>query len=276
MELSTILLPVLCLGSMGLVFGVGLGFAGVKFKVEEDERLPLLREALPGANCGGCGFPGCDGFATAVIEGKAQPNGCPVGGTASALRIGEILGVMVDAAERKVAFVKCGGNCDKSASQYTYDGMNDCTAAMHLAAGGSKSCTYGCLGSGSCVTACKFDAITIVDGIAAVDHEKCSACGMCTAACPKKLIELIPFKSDVQVACNSLDNGKIVRSHCSVGCIGCKLCVKACGDDAIHVDRMLASIDYQKCTGCNECAKKCPTSVIIAKGFIKEAKEKVV
>lgn len=274
MELTTILYPVLTLGVMGVVFGVGLGYAGVMFRVEEDPNLPLILEALPGANCGGCGFPGCSGFAAAVIEGKAKPNGCPVGGADSTLKICEVLGIKAEIKEREVSFVKCAGNCNQATFRYEYFGVDDCNAAAHLAGGGSKSCAYGCLGGGSCVRACKFDAIHIVDGIALVDKEKCTACTMCVKACPNNLIELVPYSATVKVACGSKDTGKVVRSHCTVGCIGCKACTKVCNDDAIHVEDNLARITYDKCTHCNECVKKCPMYTIQSETFVKERKEK--
>lgn len=260
--MSVILLSIAALGGMGLLFGVGLSYAGVKFKVEEDPLLPQVLEALPGANCGGCGFAGCAAFADAVINGKAAPNGCPVGGANTAAKIGELLGISVTASERLCAFIKCAGGCSESSFRYQYHGMNNCGAAMQLAAGGSKNCTFGCLGGGSCEAVCEFGAINMTDGIAWVDNEKCTACGQCVKACPKKLIELVPYKSKTRVACNSRDNGKTVRANCSVGCIACKMCEKACQYDAAHVKDLLAEIDYAACVQCNACVEKCPTKCI--------------
>ncbi len=272
MDMSIILNSVMSLGAMGLLFGLGLGYASLKFKVEEDPNLPLIREALPGANCGGCGFPGCDGLANAIVKGEAKPSDCPVGGAETNIKICEILGIKPEIKERQVSFVKCAGNLHKSNFRYEYFGMQDCNAASHLAGGGSKSCPYGCLGGGSCVRACKFDALHIVDGIALVDKEKCTACGMCVKSCPKNLIELIPYASQVKVACSSKDPGKLVRGFCTVGCIGCKMCQKACGVEAIAVNDNLAAIDYSKCTACNDCVKKCPMSTIQSETFVKEPK----
>jgi Na+-translocating ferredoxin:NAD+ oxidoreductase RNF subunit RnfB len=259
-----VLYAVFILGGMGLLFGLGLSVAAIKLKVETDPRLPLLREALPGANCGGCGYAGCDAFAEALLAGKASSSGCPVGGAKSAQMIGQILGVPVTIVGRQNAFVRCGGCKSKSSFRYDYQGLNDCKAAMQLAGGGSKACVYGCLGVGSCKAACQFGAIEIVDGIAIVDREKCTACTMCVKACPKKLIAMTPYANSVHVACISKDPGKDVRKVCKAGCLGCKLCEKACAFDAVHVKDNFASIDYAKCTQCGECVKKCPAKCITA------------
>ncbi|MDR2650283.1 MAG: RnfABCDGE type electron transport complex subunit B [Clostridiales bacterium] len=260
---TALLVPALLLGGMGLLFGLGLGFAAIKFRVDTDPRLSLIREALPGANCGGCGYAGCEAFAEAALKGEAKPNGCPVGGEASAKRIGEILGVSVEVPERRRAFIRCVGCESKSTFRYDYFGLYDCNAVMQLAGGGSKSCAYGCLGVGSCRAACQFDAISMVDGIAVVDPEKCTACGMCVKACPKHLIRMVPYKNKIHVACHSEDNGRDVRKNCKVGCIGCRLCEKACAYDAVHVKNNYASVDYAKCTQCGACVAKCPSKCII-------------
>lgn len=260
--MNLILNSMLTISGMGLLFGAGLGFAGKKFHVEEDINIVLVRAALPGANCGGCGFLGCDDLAKAIVNGSAKPNSCPVGGNECSQKISDILGIEAIIQAKQVSFVKCNGGSSKSTFLYDYYGINDCASIIQLAGGGSKSCTYGCLGGGSCVNACMFGAITIIDGIAFIDKEKCTACGKCIAACPKKIIELVPYSNDVLVVCNSKDNGKTVRSHCTVGCIGCKMCEKVCEFDAIHVDNFLAKIDYDKCTMCNACALKCPSKTI--------------
>ncbi|MDR1665147.1 MAG: RnfABCDGE type electron transport complex subunit B [Clostridiales bacterium] len=261
--MSTILLSVLALGGMGLLFGVGLSYAGIMFKVEEDPRLGEIKDALPGANCGGCGYAGCAALAEAILAGTAAPNACPVGGEASAKAIGAILGVEVTVQERQCAFVKCGGDRNKSSFRYTYQGLNSCGAAMQLAAGGAKNCAYGCLGGGSCEAVCAFGAISMVNGIALVDNEKCTACGKCVKECPKKIIELAPYKNKTRVACSSRDNGKTVRANCTVGCIACKICEKNCEYGAVHVNELLAAVDYEKCTQCNVCAEKCPMKCIV-------------
>ncbi len=260
--MNIVLMSILSIGGIGIVFGLILGYAGEKLKVEQDPKIGEVRDALPGANCGGCGFAGCDAFAGAVAEGKAPINGCPVGGSSCAAKLAEIMGVEASNEKRKVAFVKCVGDCEKAVDKYEYDGMADCNAMAVLANTGNKSCTYGCLGGGSCVRKCNYDALSIVNGIAYVDTDKCVGCTMCVAACPKSIIEMKYYDSRVKVACNSKDNGKVVKSHCSVGCIGCKICTKQCEFDAIHVEDNLAKVDYDKCTLCEKCVEKCPTKVI--------------
>ena len=265
MNPMNIISPILSIGGLGVVFGACLGIASEVFKVDEDPRIGEVLEALPGANCGGCGFPGCGGCASAIVAGTAPVNACPVGGAAVADKIGTIMGIEASSAEPVAAFVKCGGTCEKAKSKYEYFGINDCNMAVQLAGQGSKECSYGCLGLGSCVKACGFDAIHIVDGIAKVDTEKCVACGKCVTACPKHIIELLPVKKKVKVQCSSKDVGKTVMQSCSVGCISCKICEKNCPFDAIHVIDNLAVIDYDKCKACGICANKCPKGVLTGK-----------
>jgi ferredoxin len=181
------------------------------------------------------------------------------------MKLGEILGVPVTIKGRQNAFNRCGGCESKSTFRYDYRGLKDCKAAMQLAGGGSKSCVYGCLGVGSCKVQCQFGAITMVDEIAVIDPDKCTACGRCVKACPKKLIVMVPSINAVHVACNSKDPGREVRKNCKVGCIACKLCEKACEFNAINVKDNLASIDYAKCTQCGACVKKCPSKCIIVR-----------
>ncbi|MDR2939116.1 MAG: RnfABCDGE type electron transport complex subunit B [Clostridiales bacterium] len=272
MDISTIAFSALTISGMGLLLGTGLGYAAVKFKVEADERLQLIRDILPGANCGGCGYPGCDAYAEAVVSGSAPLTACSVGGAAVVAGISEIMGVEAVAVTKQVAFVKCNGNNTNALFKYDYSGLNDCQAAMQLAGGGSKACIYGCLGCGSCYNVCRFEAIEFVDGIVKINREKCTACKQCVGACPKSLITLVPYDNYVNVTCNSRDAGKIVRGNCKVGCISCKMCEKACKFDAVHVENNCAIIDYDKCTMCDECVKKCPTSAIVSKTFVKETK----
>ena len=245
MNMTGLLLAAVIIGAIGIVIGVLLGIASEQFKVEVDEKEILVRAELPGNNCGGCGFPGCDG------------------GPAVADKIASIMGVESGGSEKKIAFVKCKGTCDKARVQYNYFGIDDCAKVTVVPGGGEKACTYGCMGYGSCVKACAFDAIHIVDGVAVVDKEKCVACGKCVATCPNHLIELVPYSAEHLVQCSSHDKGKDVKAKCDNGCIACTLCTKQCEFDAIHMDNNVAVIDYSKCTNCGKCAAKCPAKVIL-------------
>lgn len=264
---------VLVLGILGLIFGAVLAYASKKFAVEVDPRVEAILEVLPGANCGGCGFPGCGGLASAIAEGNAPVNGCPVGGSDCSLKIGEIMGLKAEEGDKKVAKVICKGNCMSSKDKYTYEGIQDCRSANVLN-GGAKSCKYGCLGLGTCRDYCKFGAISIIDGVAVIDEEKCVMCGKCMEVCPKGIIISKPQKQEIIVECNSKDFGKAVKEKCSVGCIGCGLCAKACKFDAIEFENKIAKINPEKCVGCMECVQKCPTKVI--NGDLKNRKKVVI
>ena len=263
MSITGIIIAAAIVGGTGLFIGVFLGFAGTKFAVEVDEREEAITGVLPGNNCGGCGYAGCSGLAAAIVKGEAPVNQCPVGGAAVAAKIGAIMGVAAEEGAKKVAFVKCAGTCDKAKQDYEYTGNEDCASMAFVPNGGPKSCNYGCLGYGSCVKACPFDAIHVVDGIAVVDKEACKACGKCVAACPKHLIELVPYDATHLVQCSSKDKGKDVMQACSVGCIGCHLCEKNCPSEAITVEGNIAHIDQSKCTHCGICAERCPKKVIL-------------
>ena len=257
-----IIIAAAVVGILGILIGIFLGIASEKFKVEVDEKEILVRNELPGNNCGGCGYAGCDALAKAIAAGQAEVGACPVGGASTAEKIGAIMGVAGGTTEKKVAFVKCKGTCDKTKVQYNYYGVDDCKKVAVVPGAGEKACTYGCMGYGSCVKACAFDAIHVVDGVAVVDKEKCVACGKCVSSCPNHLIELVPYKAEHLVQCSSHDKGKDVKSVCESGCIGCTLCTKQCEFDAIHMENNLAVIDYEKCTNCGKCAEKCPVKVI--------------
>ena len=262
MDTQAIIFAIVSIGGLGIIFGAILGFASKIFAVDEDPRVGMVQECLPGANCGGCGYPGCGGLAAAIVAGKAPVNSCAPGGAKAAAAIAEVMGVVAEETEPMVAFVKCGGTCDKAQNKYEYDGIDDCIMASQLAGASSKACAYGCMGLGSCVKACKFDAIKIENGVAVVNPDLCVACGKCVSTCPKKIIDLVPKKKKVKVQCSSKDMGKAVMSVCSAGCIGCKICEKTCKFDAIHVIDNIAVIDYDKCKNCGMCANKCPKMVI--------------
>lgn len=261
MNITAIIAACLVVGITGLVMGVLLGFAGKVFEVKVDEKEVKVRELLPGSNCGGCGYAGCDAMAEAIAQGNAPVSGCPVGGAAVAEKIAEVMGTEVSVT-KQVAFVKCNGNCYAAPVNYEYHGNMSCKEAVYVTGGGPKKCSYGCMGFGSCVQACDFGAISIVEGIAVIDREKCVSCGKCVRECPKHLIEIIPYDSKVHVQCNSKVKGAIVKAACSNGCIGCKLCEKNCKFEAIHVEDNIAHIDYDKCKNCGVCAMKCPTKII--------------
>ncbi len=262
MNITAILVAALVVGCTGVLIGFFLGIAGEKLAVEVDEKEEAILGVLPGNNCGGCGYAGCSGLAAAIAKGEAPIGQCPVGGSTVAAQIGAIMGVEADDSVRMVAFVKCSGNKEVSKADYDYTGLMDCTAMKYVPNGGPKSCNYGCLGYGSCVKACPFNAIHIVDGVAKVDKEACKACGKCVATCPKSLIELIPYDAQYVVRCVSKNKGKAVIDACGAGCIGCHLCEKTCEHGAITVIDNIARIDYEKCVHCGACAEKCPKKVI--------------
>ena len=211
--MSSVIISVLVVGGTGILIGLMLSIAQKKFEVKTDERIDAVREALPGNNCGGCGYPGCDGVAEAIVKGEAPVSACPVGGMAVAREIGKIMGEEVAETARMTAFVRCGGSCGKTRKNYEYSGVEDCAMMAFVPGDGPKSCVYGCLGFGTCVKACQFDAIHIVDGVAVVDRELCKACGACVKACPRHLIELIPYDGGAcHVQCASEDKGKAVRA----------------------------------------------------------------
>jgi len=257
-----IIIAAAVVGGTGLFIGVFLGIAGNKFAVETDEKEIAVREALPGNNCGGCGYPGCDGLAKAIANGEAAVSACPVGGAPVAKTIGEIMGQAAEEISRKVAFVKCAGNCERITENYQYTGVKDCTMMAFVPGGGEKTCTYGCLGYGSCIKVCPFDAIHIEKGIAVVDKEACKACGKCVEKCPRHLIDFVPYEQTYVISCNSKNKGKTVMHDCKIGCIGCRKCVKECPKEAITITDNLAAIDYEKCINCGKCKEICPRSVI--------------
>lgn len=262
--MNEILVAALMLSGLGLIFGVGLTIANKVFYVHVDKRQVELREVMPGANCGGCGYPGCTACADAIFEGKAPANACPVGGKTLAEKIALIMGLSSNSNSVKLtAKVRCQGSCDKCDNKFEYLDIRDCRAAIYVS-GGHKNCEFGCLGLGSCVNVCKFDAIHVnpQTKIPEIDEDKCTACGQCVSICPKKLIQLQPINLPVRVLCMNLNKGKVVKSICSIGCIGCSACFRACKFGAIKMVNDLPVIDYSVCVGCMKCSTVCPTKSI--------------
>ena len=252
---------------IGLAAAVILYFVAKKFHVEEDSRIDEVTELLPGANCGGCGYPGCRGFAEACVKAETLENMlCPVGGLPTMCKISEILGHAVCQASPKIAVVRCNGTCQNRPRTTKFDGAHNCKIVSQLYAG-ETNCSYGCFGFGDCVAACQFDAIKInpETGIPEVDEEKCTACGACVKTCPKKVIELRnkgPKGRRVFVSCINKDKGGVARKACSAACIGCGKCQKACPFGAIKVENNLAYIDFELCRSCRKCVTECPTGAI--------------
>lgn len=264
MDFSQIATPVILMAVLGGGFAFLLGVVSKLTYIEVDPRETAVREALPGVNCGACGYPGCDGCAAAIVKGEAPTNACVVGGAPVAEKIGEIMGSSASIGQRYVASVKCQGSPDHNRFIYEYDGVQDCRimATIH---GGCKACRYGCLGCGTCVTVCDFDAIHIVNGIALVDQEKCTACKKCIEVCPKKIIELTPYNAVATVKCSNPEFGKAVSGNCNIGCIGCGLCAKLAPDE-FALDGKLAHATYHDGFDIEKAkmaAAKCPAKCIV-------------
>lgn len=262
MNMMDVLYPILAIGGLGIIFGIGLGIAAKKFAVPVDERVEDVKNYLPGANCGGCGFAGCDAFAKAVVAGEVKVNGCPVCNDEQVGHIARVMGQIAEVGVKYKAFVKCRGTIANAPQKFEYTGVKSCEQAQ-LVGGGPKKCSYGCLGFGSCMDVCAFGAIEVKDGLAIVNKEKCTGCSSCLKVCPRNLIDLIPENATYIVNCKSQDKGKDVKQNCQVGCIGCGICVKKCEFGAITLKNQYAVIDPEKCTGCGACAEKCPTKAIV-------------
>ena len=260
--MNEIITAFICFAVISGVLGLILAFASKLFFVKTDERIEKISELLPGANCGGCGYTGCAALAKAIADGEAETNACTSVSKEVCDKIAEIVGkAPAKNHVRYRAQVMCSGTHERAAKKYVYAGIHDCVSASKLS-GGDKLCPNGCIGLGTCAAACKFDAINIINGVAAVDYEKCVACGVCVATCPKSIIKLIPYEAKHWVGCSSADKGAVTKSYCNVGCIGCKICEKACPNEAIKVTGSLAEIDYSKCDGCGLCESKCPRKII--------------
>ena len=269
---TTILLTIISLSAIGSIAAIILYFVAQKFKVFEDPRIGMVEEALPAANCGGCGYPGCRGFAEALVKADdISPLFCPVGGNDVMATVAKILGKEVEAKEPLVAVIRCSGSFAKRPRTNEYDGAATCVISSNLYSG-DTGCQYGCLGMGDCVTVCKFDAIYMdkETGLPVVIDDKCTACGACVKACPNIIIELRKKnKKDrkIFVSCVNKDKGGIAKKSCEVACIGCGKCVKVCPYEAITLENYLAYIDPNKCKLCRKCVEECPTNAILEINF---------
>lgn len=266
------LFTILFLSGVGAIGALLLFTVAKKFHVEEDPRIGQVQDALPGANCGGCGYPGCSGFASACV-GSDSLDGlfCPVGGNETMSRVAAILGRSTSAADPLIAVVRCNGTCEDRPRLNSYDGAMSCKIATSLY-GGETGCSYGCHGFGDCVRACNFDAISINPDtkLPEVDEDKCTACGACVKACPKFIIELRkkgPKDRRIFVSCVNKDKGGIAKKACNNACIGCSLCFKECKFEAITISNNLSYIDHTKCRLCRKCVAVCPTNAIHELGF---------
>lgn len=246
---------------IGLIAGLILSVASIVFAVPVDEKQEAVRACLPGANCGACGFSGCDGYAKALADGTAENGQCSPGGPDVAAEIAEVLGVSAGTMEKKVAIIQCAGHCENVGTKTEYQGIDTCQAVSMMFAGDS-ACAYGCLGHGDCAAVCPENAITICNGLATVNKELCVGCGLCAKACPKHIITIQPEKFNHHVLCMNKDKGVETKKVCKVGCIGCMKCVKTCEFGAISVTNNNATIDYSKCTNCGKCAEACPVKAI--------------
>ncbi len=273
--MSFILSAVIVLGCIALVAAVILYICSKRFAVKEDPRIAQVTEVLPGANCGGCGFPGCSGMADALVKGadagSLEGLNCPVGGADVMGKVADLLGMAIANSDPMVAVVRCNGTCELRPRIASYDGLKTCTA-MNACGAGETGCGFGCLGCGDCVGACQFDAIHInpETGLPEVDEEKCTACGACTKACPRNIIELRkkgPKGRRIFVSCVNKDKGAVAMKACKSACIGCGKCQKECKFEAITIENNLSYIDFTKCRMCKKCVDACPTKAIHAVNF---------
>jgi Na+-translocating ferredoxin:NAD+ oxidoreductase RNF subunit RnfB len=262
-EYASIIVPVIILGGLGAVFGIGLGIASRKFAVQVDRRVGWIEEVLPSAGCGACGYAGCRRYAEAVVAGEADTTRCVPGGQAAADAIAAILGIESTQVARTVAKIMCHGRRTVAVENFLYSGIADCRAAA-LLHGGSKGCEYGCLALGTCATVCPFGAIDHrgPGEIPCIDPNTCTSCGVCVRECPVSIIRIVPAGAHVHVVCSSRAKAKEVKRVCQVGCIGCGACKKVCPEDAVVLENNLAAIIYDKCTECGLCIEKCPTNAI--------------
>lgn len=270
--MNSILVSIIVLGGIGILCAAILYFVAKRFYVEEDPRIALVEELLPGANCGGCGRSGCHDFACACVSATTLSNlHCPSSNADTMRKIGEIVGLAASVAKPMVAVLRCNGTCDKRPTTSTYDGASTC-AIINSVYSGNTDCPYGCLTAGDCVRACQFGAIAIDPStkLPVINEAACTACGQCVKACPKHILELRakgPRGLRVWVACANQDRGAQAMKSCKAACIGCGKCKKECAYEAISIDNNLAYIDYNKCKLCKKCADVCPTKAIQTANF---------
>lgn len=276
-----VLYTIIIISAIGVTAAVILYFVAQRFKVYEDPRIDLVQEALPAANCGGCGYPGCRNFAEVLVKAESFDGlYCPVGGNEVMAIVAGILGKEPALQDSKVAVIRCNGAPEHRARTNVYDGAASC-AIENILYMGETGCPHGCLGHGDCVTACDFDAIHInpETRLPEVLDDKCTACGACVKACPRNIIELrkkAPKDRKIFVSCINQEKGAVAIKNCKVACIGCGKCVKICPFEAITMVNNLAYIDPVKCRLCRKCAPECPTNAILEINFPprKEKKEK--
>lgn len=259
--LLSILIPVAIFAAVSFVIGFLLAVAGKVFAVKKDERIDKITELLPGANCGACGYAGCANYAESMVTEGCEPDKCNACESGNLRLIAEILGKEIKLGEKSVARVLCSGSDDIAEKKYLYKGLSDCLSVAKLG-NGPKLCSHGCIGLGTCVRVCPFDAISLENGVAVVDPAKCKACRVCVDTCPQHLIKILPAEKAAWVVCSSHLKGKDVRDICKAGCISCGICVRNCPAEAIEIKDNLAVIDFNKCIDCGLCAEKCPRKII--------------
>lgn len=261
--MNPIIFAVILLGVIGLIAAIGLTVASKVFAVPVDKKAEAIRECLPGANCGACGFSGCDGYAAALSKGETTDTAlCAPGGNEVSKAIADAAGLAAGEVKPMAAVVLCQGHNVNAATKLEYQGVMSCRMASQIF-GGPKECIYGCLGYGDCMAVCEYNAISICDGVARINPVMCKACKQCVKTCPKNLIEMLPLhETKAAVLCKNHDKGAVTRKECTIGCIGCMKCAKECEAEAITIDKFCAKVDYEKCTGCGKCHTVCPVGSI--------------